>query len=101
MASLCTQLGVTSAEAVRRLWTQAGQTTAAERLTWSLGAHAAGACMEAASGTLVVNMLDAATAGQVHAVGATPQLVGDGPGVQAGRQDVGCGWASACRVRKG
>jgi streptogrisin D len=75
VATLARQAGIGQAEATRRLDAQAAQTALADRLTRTLGARAAGAYLDAATGALVVNVLDAATAGQVRAAGATPRLV--------------------------
>jgi streptogrisin D len=68
--SLVQSLAITPAEAARRLQAQAGQTATADRLTRSLGARAAGAFIDAATGALVVNVLDAAAAAEVRAAGA-------------------------------
>jgi streptogrisin D len=75
VASLARQAGISQPEAIRRLDAQAAQTALADRLTRTLGARAAGAYVDAASGALVVNVLDAATAAKARAAGATPRLV--------------------------
>jgi hypothetical protein len=75
VASLALEAGVSRSEASRRLDAQAAQTTLADRLTRTLGARAAGAYVDAASGALTVNVLDAAAATQARAAGATPRLV--------------------------
>jgi hypothetical protein len=73
--ALARQAGIGRAEATRRLDAQAAQAALADRLTRTLGARAAGAYVDAASGALVVNVLDAATAAKARAAGATPRLV--------------------------
>jgi streptogrisin D len=75
VASLAQQAGISRSAATRRLDAQAAQTALADRLTRTLGARAAGAYVDAASGALVVNVLDAATARRARAAGATPRLV--------------------------
>jgi hypothetical protein len=75
VAALARQAGVSRAEATRRLSAQAAQAALADRLTRTLGSRAAGAYVDAASGALVVNVLDARTAAGVRAAGATPRLV--------------------------
>jgi len=78
VATLARQAGISPAEATRRLDAQAAQTALAERLTSTLGARAAGAYLDAATGAVVVNVLDAASARQVRAAGATPRVVARG-----------------------
>ena len=68
--SLARQAGISRSEATRRLDAQAAQTALADRLTRTLGARAAGTYVDAASGALMVNVLDAATARQVRAARA-------------------------------
>ncbi len=75
VADLARQLGVSRAEAARRLDAQPAQAALGERLTRSLGRHAAGSFVDRASGALVVNVLDRASAARVQAAGARPQLV--------------------------
>jgi Alpha-lytic protease prodomain/Trypsin len=75
VAALAQRAGVSRSEAARRLAAQGAQAALAGRLTRTLGARAAGAYLDAASGALVVNVLDARTAATVRAAGATPRLV--------------------------
>jgi hypothetical protein len=75
VVSVARQLGVTRAEAARRLDAQASQGALADRLTRSLGSRAAGAFVDAASGALVVNVLDRGAATQVTAAGAKARMV--------------------------
>jgi streptogrisin D len=75
VADVARQLGVTRTEAARRLEAQASQAALANRLTSSLGRHAAGSFVDRASGALVVNVLDRASAARVHAAGAKARLV--------------------------
>jgi hypothetical protein len=75
VAALAQRAGVGRAEAARRLAAQDAQAALADRLTRTLGSRAAGAYLDAASGALVVNVLDARTAADVRAAGATPRLV--------------------------
>jgi len=75
VASLAQQAGISRSDATRRLDAQGAQTGLADRLTRTLGARAAGAYVDAASGALVVNVLDASTATQARAAGATSRLV--------------------------
>jgi hypothetical protein len=73
--SLVQSLGITQQEAAQRLRAQSAQTAAADQLTRSLGQHAAGAYVDSATGGLVVNVLDSASAATVRAAGAQPRLV--------------------------
>jgi streptogrisin D len=75
VADLARQLGVTRAEAAGRLDAQPAQAALGDRLARSLGRHAAGSFVDRASGALVVNVLDRASAARVRAAGARPQLV--------------------------
>jgi streptogrisin D len=74
VVSVARQLGVTRAEAARRLDAQASQGALADRLTRSLGGRAAGAFVDA-GGALVVNVLDRGAATQVTASGAKARMV--------------------------
>ncbi len=76
VADLAVQLGVTRTEAASRLAAQPSQAALADRLTRSLGRHAAGSFVDRAGGALVVNVLDRASAARVQAAGARARLVG-------------------------
>jgi streptogrisin D len=101
VASVAQQAGVSRSEAARRLAAQDAQTALADRLTRTLGSRAAGAYVDAASGALVVNVLDAATGRRARAAGATPRLVTRGLGrlerikaaLDAGRAPTGASWS--------
>jgi streptogrisin D len=101
VASVAQQAGVSRAEAARRLAAQDAQTALADRLTRTLGSRAAGAYVDAASGALVVNVLDASTGRRARAAGATPRLVTRGLGrlerikaaLDAGRAPTGASWS--------
>jgi streptogrisin D len=73
--SLVQSLGISQTEAVQRLQAQDRQSAVAEQLTRALGQRAAGAFVDAATGELVVNVLDAAAAAQVRASGAQARMV--------------------------
>ncbi|MEU1281545.1 S1 family peptidase [Streptomyces sp. NPDC005805] len=68
-------LGVTEAEAQRRLDAQPEQTETAERLIKELGEAQAGAWIDTESGELKVGVLDEAGAEHVREAGAVPVLV--------------------------
>lgn len=72
--SLVDSLGITKAEAVRRIEAQPAQLKLADTLTRTFGSSTAGTFIDA-NGQLVVNVLDSATAGTVRSAGATPKLV--------------------------
>src|SRR5919197_4194847 len=73
--SMVRSLGIPQQEATRRLQAQSAQTAAADQLTRGLGQRAAGAYIDSATGGLVVNVLDSASAATVSAAGAQPRLV--------------------------
>jgi streptogrisin D len=101
VASLAQQAGISRAAATRRLDAQAAQTALADRLTRTLGSRAAGAYVDAASGALMVNVLDASTARRARAAGATPRLVARSlrrleqikGALDAARAPVGASWS--------
>lgn len=73
--AMAAQLGISRAEATRRLAAQPQQSATAERLARQLGARTAGAYIERATGALVVTVLDSAAAATVRAGGAQAKLV--------------------------
>ena len=73
--SMARSFGLTHAQAVQRLHTEASAEAAAGRLSSSLGSRAAGSFIDSASGALVVNVLDAAAAARVRASGAQARTV--------------------------
>ena len=73
--SMARSLGITRAQAVQRLQAEAAVQATADKLTSALGTRSAGAFIDAASGGLVVNVLDAAAAAQVRASGAEARTV--------------------------
>jgi streptogrisin D len=101
VASLARQAGISRVAATRRLDAQAAQTALADRLTRTLGSRAAGAYVDAASGALMVNVLDASTARRARAAGATPRLVARSlrrleqikGALDAARAPVGASWS--------
>ncbi|WP_323097155.1 S1 family peptidase [Intrasporangium sp. YIM S08009] len=67
--------GITLAAARDRVAVQDGQARTSAALERSLGARAAGSYIDAATGRLVVNVVDARSAASVRQAGATPRLV--------------------------
>jgi streptogrisin D len=73
--SMARSFGITQAEAVQRLQAEARVQATADKLTRTLGTRAAGSFIDAATGGLVVNVLDAPAAAQVRAGGAQARMV--------------------------
>lgn len=67
--------GITLATARERVAAQDGQARTAASLERSLGARAAGSYIDATSGALVVNVVDAASAAKVRGAGAVAKVV--------------------------
>lgn len=74
-AVLAQSAGIDATTAAARVAAQAGQAKLAGTLTTQLGAKSAGSYIDTATGTLVVNVTDAAAAKTVAASGATAKVV--------------------------
>ena len=75
VSAVARSFGITNAQAVQRLRAEAGAQATAAKLASSLGNRAAGSYLDAASGRVVVNVLDAAAAARARASGAQARLV--------------------------